>query len=93
LRIRFIAAGALLELAPDHAAAGAVLVEALSDPTLRLRQATLALVKSLGAGGRAFLETLRVRAGLEDEPELRAALVQQVGELDAQVRPEPQGVN
>jgi HEAT repeat protein len=92
LRIRFIAASALLPLGPGHARAGAVLVEALSDPTVRLRHAALALVKSLGASGGAFLEALRGRAGLEEEPELHEALVQLVGELDAQVTPEPQAV-
>jgi HEAT repeat protein len=83
LRIRFIAASALLPLNPGHARAGAVLVEALGDSTLRLRQATLALVKSLGASGSAFLEALRLRAELEEEPELQKTLVQLVGQLDA----------
>ncbi|HWY85804.1 MAG TPA: HEAT repeat domain-containing protein, partial [Gemmataceae bacterium] len=82
LRIRFIAAGALLPLDPGHATAGAVLVEALADPTVRLRQAALALVKSLGAGGVVFLEELRLRSGLEEQPELREALVQLVGEKE-----------
>jgi HEAT repeat protein len=90
-RVRFIAASALLPLSPDHARAGAVLVETLSDATLRLRQAALDLVKSL-RGGAAFLEVLRLRANLEEEPELRKALVQLVGELDAQVLAEPQRI-
>jgi HEAT repeat protein len=85
LRIRFIAASALLPLSPGHARAGAVLVDALGDPTVRLRQAALALAKSLGAGAGAFLEALRLRAGLEEEPELREALVQLVRQLDAQI--------
>jgi hypothetical protein len=50
------------------------------------------LVKSLGAGAGTFLETLRLRIGLEEEPELREVLVQLVEQLDAQVPPKPQGV-
>lgn len=92
LRIRFIAASALLPLDSDHAPAGAVLVQALSDPTVRLRQAALALAQSLGAGGGVFLEALRSRAGLEEEPELREAHSRLVGQLDAQVLAEPQAV-
>lgn len=92
LRVRFVAARALLPLNPGHPRAGAALVEAMSDPTVRLRQAALALVKSLGAAGNAFLEPLRARAALEDEPTLRDAMVQLVGELDALVPPEPQAV-
>jgi HEAT repeat protein len=92
LRIRFIAASALLPLNPSHARAGAVLVEALGDPTVRLRQAALALARSLGARGGAFGEALRLRAEQEEEPELREALVQLVGQLDGQVPEEPQAV-
>ena len=92
LRIRFIAASVLLPFDPGHARAGAVLVEALSDPTVRLRRAALALVKSLDAGGAAFLDSLRLRAGLEEEPELREAMVQLVEHLDAQVPKELQTV-
>ena len=62
------------------------------DPTVRLRQAALALVKSLDAGAGAFLESLRLRIGLEKEPELREALVQLVGQLDAQIPPKPLAV-
>lgn len=89
LRIRFISASTLLPLAPDHARAGAVLIEALSDSTLRLRQAAAALVKSLGQEGGAFLEAMRLRIELEEEPELRQALVELVGQLDEKVE-EPQ---
>ena len=92
LRIRFIAASALLSPNPGHARAGAVLVEALGDPTGAPAQAALALVKSLGAGGGAFLEALKLRAGLEEEPELREAMVQLVGQLDAQIPPTPSAV-
>ena len=92
LRIRFIAASALLPLSPGHAGAGAVLVEALADSTVRLRQAALALARSLGDGGAAFLDSLRLRAELEEEPELRAALVHLVRQLEPQVQEEPQAV-
>jgi HEAT repeat protein len=92
LRIRLIAASSLLSVNPAHAVAGVVVRETLSDPTLRLRQAALALVQSLGAGGAAFIDTLRLRAGLEEEPELQTALVQLVGQLDVQVPLEPQAV-
>ena len=51
----------------------------------RLRHAALALVKSLGAGGGVFLEALSLRAKLEEEPELRYALIQLVVQLDALV--------
>jgi HEAT repeat protein len=47
LRVRFIAASALLPLTPGHIRARAVLAEALDDPTARLSQAALALQKSL----------------------------------------------
>jgi HEAT repeat protein len=85
LRIRLIAASSLLSVNPGHAQAGAVVRETLNDPTVRLRQAALALVQSLGAGGALFVDTLRLRAELEEEPELRDALVQLVGQLDIQV--------
>jgi hypothetical protein len=48
------------------------------------------LVQSLGAGGAAFIDTLRLRAGLEEEPELQTALVQLVGQLDVHVPAESQ---
>jgi HEAT repeat protein len=92
LRIRFIAASSLLSADPGHAAAAAVVTEMLSDPTARLRQAALALVESLGAGGGAFLDTLRRRVELEDESELRKSLVQLVGQLGATDQQEPLAV-
>jgi HEAT repeat protein len=92
LRIRFIAASALLPIGPGHASAGRVLAEALGDQTVRLRQAALALAKSLGAGADAFLEALRLRVGLEEEPELREALMQLVGQLDLHVSEESDAV-
>ena len=47
-RVRLIAAGSLLSAEPDDADAGAVLVEALGDPALRVREAALDLFESLG---------------------------------------------
>jgi hypothetical protein len=64
----------------------------VSDLTVRVRRAALALVEALGADGGTFIDTLRLRAGLEEEPELRESLVQRVGQLDAQVQAEPQAV-
>jgi HEAT repeat protein len=92
LRIRFIAASALLPSNPGHTRAGAVLVEALNDATLRLRQAALGLAQSLGAGGVVYLDALRLRAGLEEDPELQEALVQLVGQLEHQIPAEAQEV-
>jgi HEAT repeat protein len=85
VRIRLIAASVLLPVDPANAKAGAAVVEALSDPAVRLRKAALQLVESLGPSGAAFLDALRQRAGLE-EPEVRDAVVRLVGRLDSQVR-------
>jgi HEAT repeat protein len=89
-RIRLIAASALLAADPGNTKAGAVLVEALSDPALRVRKAALSLVESLGAGGAAFLEVLRNRAGLEEEEELRDVLARLIELLEAQPGSGPQ---
>ena len=90
LRIRLIAASSLLSAEPAHALAGAVVTETLSDSTVRLRQSALALVQSLGPAGALFLDTLRLRADLEEDQALREALVLLVGQLDVQVPREPQ---
>jgi HEAT repeat protein len=87
LRIRFIAASWLLARDPGHCQAYAVVVETFSDPTVRLRQAALALVKSLGASG-IFQGTLRLRAELEENSVLREALVNLVKKHDAQLHAE-----
>ena len=85
LRIRLIAAGSLLAADSGDAKAGAVLVEALSDPSPRLRKAALELVESLGAGGGAFLEDLKKREELEVEPELRDVVARLIERLTPQV--------
>jgi HEAT repeat protein len=59
LRIRLIAASCLLPEDPSNTKAGAVVVEALSDPSVRIRKAALDLVESLGPVGVAFLEALK----------------------------------
>ncbi len=87
LRIRLIAAGWLLSVNSLHPQAGPVVRESLDDPTLRLRQAALALLKSLGPSAASFLDIIRVRATLEEDPELREALAQFAGQLDIQPAP------
>ena len=66
-RIRLIAASSLLFAEPGHAKAGAVLMEALGDPALRVREAALELLESLGTGGAALLEGLKLRDGPDGE--------------------------
>jgi HEAT repeat protein len=82
-RVRLIAASALLTADPGDARAGAVVMEALSDPAVRVRKAALSLVESLGAGGAAFLEVLRSRGSLEEE-ELRDVLARLIERLENQ---------
>ncbi len=74
LRVRLVAASRLLSAAPADSRAAAVVVEALGDAVLRVRKAALELVASLGEAGAAFSEPLQRRAGLEEDPELRATL-------------------
>ncbi len=74
LRIRLIAAGSVLGGDPENGRAGAVLVEALSDPSRRVRGAAIVLVESLGTNGIAFRDVLQNRAAQEQDAELRGAL-------------------
>jgi len=83
LRIRLIAASYLLSIEPMQVQASAVVTETLNDPTVRLRQSALALVKSLNGNATAFLDALRVRATLEEEPELRAELRELIEQLES----------
>ena len=78
LRIRLIAASNLLSIEPMHAQAVVVVTEMLNDPTVRLRQAAIALIKSLSADAGAFSDALRLRVALEEEPELRVQLLELV---------------
>ncbi len=84
LRIRLIAASSLLSAEPGNGRAGAVLEEALADPATRVRKAALEVVESLGAGGAAFLASLKKREGLEGEAELRDVLARLIEHLGNQ---------
>ena len=68
------------------------MVEALGDPVLRVRKATLELVESLGPGGAAFLEALKDRDGLEEEAELRNVVDRLIERLENQAGAAPQPV-
>ncbi len=67
-RVRLIAAGPLLFAEASDTVAGAVLMEALGDPALRVREAARELLESLGAGGAAFVTSLTGRNGVAGEP-------------------------
>ena len=58
-RVRLIAASSLLVAEPGNTLAGAVLAESLEDPVLRVREAALVLLDSLGEGGMLLLEELK----------------------------------
>jgi HEAT repeat protein len=58
-RVRLIAASSLLVAEPGNILAGAVLAESLEDPVLRVQEAALILLDSLGEGGIALLEELK----------------------------------
>jgi HEAT repeat protein len=73
-RVRLIAASSLLSAESTDADAGAVLVEALGDPALRVREAALDLFESLGDEGAAILEGVKERVGIKGDPELPKAL-------------------
>ncbi len=82
LRIRLIAASCLLGTDPANAKASAVLREALSDPALRIHQAALELVESLGTTGAAFLEDWKKHDKLDAEADerFRSSALEQAGE-------------
>ena len=67
-RVRLIAASSLLSQEAIDAHAGTVLMEALADPSLRVREAALALFESLGPRGVAILETLLKSHRVELDP-------------------------
>lgn len=67
-RVRLIAAGSVLFDDASDTVAGAVLTEALGDPALRVRKAARELLESLGAGGAAFVASLKARNGESEEP-------------------------
>jgi HEAT repeat protein len=74
VRIRLVAAGVLLTADASNVEASAALVDALADPTPRVRKAALELIDSLGSEGAAFVENLQQRSGCEEEAELQEAL-------------------
>jgi HEAT repeat protein len=84
VRVRLIAAGALLSATPDHPRASAVLTEALADTSPRVRRAALELVGSLGAGAAVFREVLEQRGREEVESDLKDMLTRLSGRLAAQ---------
>jgi hypothetical protein len=67
-RVRLIAAGSVLAEESSDSTAGDVLVDALGDPALRLREAAMDLFESLGNGGTAILEGLKQRDGKKGGP-------------------------
>jgi hypothetical protein len=81
VRIRLVAVAALLTADPSDAGVTAVLVEALSDVSLRVRKAALELVESLGIVGGPLLQALQQRGGLEGDVELRESLARLVDRL------------
>jgi HEAT repeat protein len=89
-RVRLIAAGSVLSEEPASGEAGAVLVEALGDPALRVRKAALELVESLGKGALGYLDVLKAREALEAEPTLRETLTRLIERLGAPSDDEPQ---
>ena len=66
-RVRLIAAGSLLSQETINADAGAVLVEALADPSLRVREAALALFEIARSPRRCRAEALLKSHGVEPE--------------------------
>jgi len=67
-RVRLIAAGSLLAAESGNTDAGVVLLEALEDPVLRVREAAMELLESLGATGKALVEGSRNRDRPPGEP-------------------------
>jgi HEAT repeat protein len=74
VRIRLVAANALLAADSVNPKAIAVVVKALSNPVLRVRRAALELVESLASGCGRFSDVLKQRALKEEEPALQEAL-------------------
>jgi len=67
-RVRLIAASSLLSAESSDTSAGDVLVAALKDPALRVREAALDLLESLGPAGSAILAGLAKGDALDGEP-------------------------
>ena len=73
-RVRLIAASCVLSEESNDANAGAILIEALGDPALRVREAAMDLFESLGNGSTAILESLRERDGTKEDRQSPKAL-------------------
>jgi HEAT repeat protein len=69
-RVRLIAVSSLLVAEPGNTLAGAALLESLDDPVLRVREAALALLDSLGEEGLALLEERRETSSEREVPAL-----------------------
>jgi hypothetical protein len=81
VRIRLVAAGYLLLADPADPGGAAVLAEALTQPASRIRKTAVELVASLGANGGIYLDVIKQRMEVEEEPEIRALIVQVVDNL------------
>ncbi|AMV37907.1 HEAT repeat domain-containing protein [Planctomyces sp. SH-PL62] len=66
-RVRLTAAGALLAVEAGDSHAGAVLMEALADPTPRVREAAFDVFESLGDQGALVLEAVQKGEPTETE--------------------------
>jgi HEAT repeat protein len=82
VRIRLVAAGAVLATAPADPAAAGVVTAALSDPVPRVRRIGLDVVVSLGDRGVGFLDALRLLAA-EEEPATRDEATRLVSRLES----------
>ncbi|OWK43585.1 HEAT repeat domain-containing protein [Fimbriiglobus ruber] len=71
VRIRLIAAGAILTRDPADVRAATVVTGILSDPVARLRAIALEIITSLGQEAWHFLDALKLRVDEEDDPEIR----------------------
>jgi HEAT repeat protein len=83
VRVRLVAAGAVLTADRTDPRAAAILVEALSDPSPRVRKAALEFIDTLGCDGTAFLAALQQRQGIEEDSELSPVLAELTGRLAA----------
>jgi HEAT repeat protein len=90
VRVCLVAASSLLATDLDDARARAVVVEALSDPALRVRKAALELVESFGTNGVAFIGVVKARAQLEEDVDLRDALARLGERFEKQSEEKPQ---
>jgi len=80
-RVRLIAAGFLLGAGQDDPTSIGVLMEALSDPAIRVRKSALELIETLGERATEFLEALKRRGDLEEDEDLRISIAQLIEHL------------